>query len=156
MLASLGWHQVIVRLLHQQCILAEVLGCSQTVLIPSIQLCPSDPTIPFNPCRSRFPIKIAFAVTLSKAQGQKLRRAGLYPPSPVFPHGKLCVSYSRSSSFDSFAVATVEGLRQRIGNDTLITWSGVYCSRTLLVQQRDQLLASVAGGLGPSDISLLT
>jgi len=137
MLASLGWHHVIVRLLHQQCILAEVLGYSQTILIPSIQLCPSDSTIPFNPCRSRFPIKIAFAMTLSKAQRQTLRRAGLYPPSPVFPHGQLCMSLSLSSSFDSVAVATVEGLRQRIGNDTLIIWSGVYFSRTFLVQQRD-------------------
>jgi hypothetical protein len=62
MLASLGWHHVIVRRLHRKCILPEVLDCSQAVLVPRIQLCPSDPTIPFNPCRRRFTIKIAFAV----------------------------------------------------------------------------------------------
>jgi hypothetical protein len=35
--------------------------------------------------RRRFPTKIAFAVTVNKAQGQKLKRAGIYLPLPVFP-----------------------------------------------------------------------
>jgi hypothetical protein len=58
---------------------AEVTGSRKIIPIPRIRLCPSDPTIPFKLCRRRFPIKIAFAVPINKAQGQTLK------PSPVFP-----------------------------------------------------------------------
>ena len=39
----------------------------------------------FKLCRRRFPIKIAFAVTVSKAQRYTLKRVGLYPSYPVLP-----------------------------------------------------------------------
>jgi len=39
-------------------------GSRQTILLPSIQLCPSDPTIPFKIFRRRFPIWMAFGMTI--------------------------------------------------------------------------------------------
>jgi hypothetical protein len=124
MLASLGlrwWQHIIVRRLHKQCIPAEV-TCSRH----SIQLRPADPTVRFKLCRRRFLIKITFATTVSKAQGQTVKRDAVYPTSPVFHHGQLCMSFPRSSSFYSITVATIEGIRQRIGNDTYIASSVVY------------------------------
>jgi hypothetical protein len=55
------------------------------------------------------PFKIAFALTISTAQRQTLKRAAVYPPSSVFPHRQLYVTPSRSSSFDIVAVAVIEG-----------------------------------------------
>ena len=121
MSASLGlrqWHHMIVRRQHKHSILVEVIGCIQTALIPRIQLCPSDPNFPFKNRRRRLPIKIALAMTVSKAQGQTLKHVAVYQRSPVFPLDQPYVSFSQSSSFVSVAVATFEGLRQRIGNDT--------------------------------------
>jgi hypothetical protein len=74
-----------VRGLQGHRIAAEDIGSRKTILIPRIQLRSPDPTIPFKLCRRRFPIKIAFAMTVSKAQGQTLKRVAIYPPSPVFP-----------------------------------------------------------------------
>jgi ATP-dependent exoDNAse (exonuclease V), alpha subunit - helicase superfamily I member len=64
---------------------AETAGSRTTILGLRIQSCPSDPTIPFKLCSRRFPIKNAFAMTISKAQGQTLKRATIYPTSSLFP-----------------------------------------------------------------------
>jgi len=58
----------------------EIMGSRKTLLIPRIRLCLSCPYIPFKLCRRRFPTKI---VAISKAQEQKLKRDGVYPPSPI-------------------------------------------------------------------------
>jgi len=46
-------------------------GSRQTILAPSIQLCPSDLTVPFKLCRRRFPIKMAFGMTI-RPKGRRL------------------------------------------------------------------------------------
>jgi hypothetical protein len=56
---------------------------SYWLLIRRIQLYPSDPTIPFRPCRL-LPIKIAFAMTINKSPGHAIKRTVIYPPSLVF------------------------------------------------------------------------
>jgi hypothetical protein len=61
---------MIVKGLHERCIAVEVIGSTKTILTPRIQLCPSDPTLPFKLSRRPFPIKISFAVTTSEAHGQ--------------------------------------------------------------------------------------
>jgi hypothetical protein len=72
---------MIVRGFDEHSIAAEFIGSRKTILILSIQSCPSVSTIPFKMCRRRFPIKIAFAMTLSKAQGQMLKHVAIYPSS---------------------------------------------------------------------------
>lgn len=82
-LDSLGlrwWHHTIVKGLDEHCIATNVIGSIKTILTPNVQLCPPDPTIPFELCRRLFPIKIAFATTNSKAQGQTFKRIGIYRP----------------------------------------------------------------------------
>ena len=88
------------------------LSLEKTFLIPRIQLGPSDPTIHFVTRRRLFPIKIVFAMTLSKARGQTFQRVAIYPPWPAFSHGQLYVAFSRSSAFDNIAVAINDGHRK--------------------------------------------
>ena len=43
-------------------------------------------------------MRLAWAMSMHKAQGQTFRNCGVYLPSPVFTHGQLYVGASRSSS----------------------------------------------------------
>ena len=92
--------------LARHCIAVAVIGATKTILIPRIQLCPSDPTVPFKLSKRRFPIKIAFAMTIDQAQGQIHHRL-------FFHIAKFYVTFSWSSSFNNVAVAIIEGHRQR-------------------------------------------
>jgi len=47
-------------------------------------------------------------MTVNKAKVLKFKRAGIYVRSSVCFHGRLYVSFSRSSSFDNVAVAVIE------------------------------------------------
>ena len=73
---------MVVRGLNEHSITEEVIRF-RTVLIPRIQLWPSDPTIPFELSRSRSLIKTAFAMTVNTAHGQKLKLVGVYLLSPM-------------------------------------------------------------------------
>lgn len=77
--------------------------------IPRIKLMPSDSTLPFEMARTQFPIKLAYAITINKAQGQSLERVGLYLDNQVFSHGQLYVALSRATSPDNVAILIPNG-----------------------------------------------
>ena len=65
------------------------------VFLPRIPLCPSaDYMFPFKLKRKQFPIRLSFAMTINKAQGQTIPNVGVYLPESVFSHDKLCVELS--------------------------------------------------------------
>jgi PIF1-like helicase len=69
---------------------------NKIVLIPRISLDTTDNAYPFIMTRRQFPVRLAFALTINKAQGQTLKRVGIYLHEPVFGHGQLYVALSRS------------------------------------------------------------
>ncbi|XP_075106751.1 uncharacterized protein LOC107828842 [Nicotiana tabacum] len=69
------------------------------VFIPRIPLLISqDEKIPVQFKRTQFPLRLCFAMTINKAQGQILDFVGIYLREPVFSHGQLYVALSRAKS----------------------------------------------------------
>jgi ATP-dependent DNA helicase PIF1 len=60
---------------------------------------PSDDiSLPFKLKRKQFPIRLSFAMTINKAQGQTIPHVGIYLSETVFLHGQLYVVLSRGVS----------------------------------------------------------
>lgn len=68
----------------------------EEVLIPQIPIIPTD--LPFLFKRRQFPLKQAFAMTITRAQGQTLKVVGVNLEKPCFSHGQFYVACSRVSS----------------------------------------------------------
>ena len=65
----------------------------EDVLIPRIPMIPTD--LPFDFKRLQFPVRLAFAMTINKSQGQSLEVCGINLEFPCFAHGQLYVAWSR-------------------------------------------------------------
>ena len=52
--------------------------------------------IPFS--RRQFPVRLAFAMTINKSQGQSVQNVGLDLRTSVFSHGQLYVALSQCTS----------------------------------------------------------
>ncbi|CAN1145638.1 ATP-dependent DNA helicase PIF1, partial [Linum perenne] len=91
-------------------------------IIPRIVLDVTDPNWTFTLRRRQYPIRLCYAMTINKSQGQTLEHVGLYLPSPVFSHGQLYVAVSR--------VRSANGIHIVVENDdalpTSITRNIVY------------------------------
>ncbi|XP_058746222.1 uncharacterized protein LOC131619101 [Vicia villosa] len=62
--------------------------------------------------RKQFPVRLSFAITINKAQGQTIANVGIYLPRHVFSHGQLYVALSRGVSQTTTKVLIREGKLQ--------------------------------------------
>ncbi|KAI3938148.1 hypothetical protein MKW98_018704 [Papaver atlanticum] len=91
--------RLIVKHLGQKYIEAEVLiglGSGNTVFIPRIVMNTPETSFPFILHRRQFPVRICYAMTINKSQGQSLPNVGVYLEEPIFSYGQLYVSISRT------------------------------------------------------------
>ena len=124
--------RLIVKDFKQNLIIAQVLCGSaekQMVFIPRIDMIPTNTDLPFELNRRQFPIKVAFAMTINKSQGQTLDKVGIYLPEPVFGHGQLYVALSRVRRSEDVKIKILDGSEQGKlipNSDTIFTKNVVY------------------------------
>ena len=70
----------------------------KTAFIPRITLTPSEKQVGICMKRCQFPVRLAFSMTINKAQGQSVDYVGLDLRTDVFAHGQLYVALSRCTS----------------------------------------------------------
>ena len=74
--------------------------------IPRIKFIVSESELPFTLQRIQFPVRLAFCMTINKAQGQTLDKTGLYRQQAAFSHGQLYVALTRSRAMEDLKVFT--------------------------------------------------
>ncbi|XP_058198399.1 uncharacterized protein LOC131313923 [Rhododendron vialii] len=70
---------------------------------------PENIKLPFEMTRRQFPIRLSFALTINKAQGQTIPHAGIYLPEDVFSHSQLYVALSRGTSQNTTKILVKNG-----------------------------------------------
>ena len=107
--------RLIFRKIHKnhllECTIVGGEHCNRTVLIPRVSLRPKLREFPFEWSRRQFPVRVAFAMTINKSQGQTLQNVGVWLNEPCFAHGQLYVAMSRVGSPKDIKFA----IRQRDG-----------------------------------------
>ena len=68
---------------------------NKVLILPRIPLRYGGKSFPFELTRLQFPIKIAFALTINRAQGQSVTTCGILLPKNVWTHGQIYVAFSR-------------------------------------------------------------
>jgi ATP-dependent DNA helicase PIF1 len=105
--------RLIVKRLGQRVIEAEIItgnNVGKRVFIPHIIMSPSGTDWPFVLRRHQFPVRVAFAITINKSQGQTFNNVGVYLSSPVYSHGQLYVAISRVTSSENIKIFNDQGL----------------------------------------------
>jgi len=70
--------------------------------------------VPIEFKRVQFPIRLAFAITINKSQGQTMSVCGLDLSTPCFSYGQLYIECSRVGKASSFFVLAKDGLTKNI------------------------------------------
>ena len=99
--------RMIVRRLHKKVLECEVMVGKlkgEIVFIPRIPMYDRSNDFPWTMVRLQFPVRLCFAMTIHKSQGQSMDRVGVYIGSRIFAHGQLYVALSRAKTADGLKV----------------------------------------------------
>ena len=105
-----GTRMIITRL-GRRCIEARILGGEfhgQLRLIPRIKLTTTENDMPYILSRRQYPIRLCFAMTVNKSQGQSLKTVGVDLQTSAFTNGQLYVALSRVTSAQGVTVLLSE------------------------------------------------
>ena len=106
-----GTHMILLEI-KPRVLRCRILGgdhAGKEVFIPRITMQPSEENIPIALSRRQFPVRLAFAMTINKSQGQSIINVGIDIRTPVFSHGQLYVALSRCTSATRIKVLFPEG-----------------------------------------------
>ena len=78
------------------------------IFVPRVPARLDDEFWPWPWYRRQFPVRVAYAMTINKAQGQTLERCGLQLLTPCFSHGQLYVGMSRVGHPDNLQIMIPE------------------------------------------------
>ena len=88
----------------------------------------------FTLLRRQFPLRLCYAMTIDKSQGQTLQRVGLDLREHAFSHGQIYVAYSRVMESKSILTLVEEENRSKSDPDSFLTVNVVH--KSLLLQSR--------------------
>jgi len=89
---------MVVTQIGRRCLKARILSgtfAKQLWAIPRIKLSSTEDELPFIVSRWQFPIRLSFATTVNKSQGQSFNLVSVDLRMPVFTHGQLYVALFR-------------------------------------------------------------
>ena len=103
----------------RRCIQVRILGGEfdgNLETLSRIRLTSTEQDLPFILTRKQFPIRLCFAMTVNKSQGQSLREVGLDLRTPAFTHGQLYVALSRVTNVAGISALFAEGREWKTDN----------------------------------------
>ena len=103
-------------------------GDGKPVFIPRMLIEPSEGDIHIPLSRCQFPVRLAFAMTINKSQGQSVQNVGLDPRTSVFSHGQFYVALSQCTS-----ASRIKGLfpeKKKGTNTPNIVWEQILAGIT--------------------------
>jgi len=109
--------KLIITQLFKHIIQAKIMTGSakgEEVFIPRMPIIYEEGIIHFK--RIQFPIRLCFAMTINKSQGQSLKIVGIDLRSPCFAHGQLYVACSRVGKASNLYILTENGKTKNIIN----------------------------------------
>ena len=92
---------MIVRKMHSRLLGCEIMTGKNTgnhILIPRMNLSSKKGAYAFQLHRRQFPVRVAYAMTINKSQGQSIAKVGIWLPLKVWTHGQLYVALSRAGA----------------------------------------------------------
>ena len=108
--------RLVVRQLGETVIEAEIItgaAAGERVLLPRMTLQPSDTGMPFKFRWRQFLVRLGYALTINKAQGQTFGMVGVSLRRPVFAHGQIYVALSRVRRQAAIRVKVMDTAQQR-------------------------------------------
>ena len=109
LIKHMGQYRLVLEKLH-----AEEGDKNKVLILPRIPMkhAMSD-KFAFELTRLQFPIKIAFALTMNRAQGQSAEKCGILLPKHVWAHGQIYVAFSRCGNPNNVHVWAEQSLFEK-------------------------------------------
>jgi ATP-dependent DNA helicase PIF1 len=99
--------RLIVRCFTMRVVEVEIITgkwAGNVAFIPRIKFISDNSGLPCTFARKQFPLRLAYAMTINKSQGQTHSHVGLHITDDVFSHGQLYVAFSRAKAPENVKV----------------------------------------------------